>query len=150
MPILVREDIEERMARGNLVFTPELDAFQLQAHTIDLRLGFTFLVPRLWQVTERGRVALVFDPLEGGHAHFDPVELEPGQYFEMLPGERVLVSTLERITMPNDISAMSRIGFAACPGTDVDPACSSSITRSPSAARIFSASPAYRTGHSGS
>ncbi|MGZ6390416.1 MAG: dCTP deaminase [Ktedonobacterales bacterium] len=106
MAILVREDIEARIARGNIVFTPALDTFQLQAHTVDLRLGFTFLVPRLWQVTERGRVALVFDPLDGGHAHFDPVELEPGQYFELLPGERVLVSTLERITMPNDVSAV--------------------------------------------
>lgn len=106
MSVLVRADIEERIARGDLVFTPKLDAFQLQAHTVDLRLGFTFLIPRLWQMTERGRVALTLDQLEGGHHHFDPIELEPGQYFELLPGERVLVSTLEHITMPPDISAV--------------------------------------------
>jgi|SRR5579871_172188 dCTP deaminase len=106
MAILVREDIEVRIARGEIGFTPPLDRFQLQAHSVDLRLGFTFLVPRLWQMTPRGRVALTFDPLDGGHQHFDPIELEPGQYFELLPGERVLVSTLERISMPNDISGI--------------------------------------------
>jgi hypothetical protein len=73
MSILAREDIEERIARGELVFTPPLDSFQIQGHTIDLRLGFTFLVPRQWRVSDRGREALIFDPLEGGHQHFDPI-----------------------------------------------------------------------------
>jgi dCTP deaminase len=106
MSILARQDIEARIARGELVFTPPLDGFQIQGHTIDLRLGFTFLVPRQWRLTERGREALIFDPLEGGHRHFEPIELEPGQYFELLPGERVLVSTLERVTVPNDLSGV--------------------------------------------
>jgi dCTP deaminase len=106
MSILAREDIEARIAHGELSFNPPLDRFQIQGHTIDLRLGFTFLVPRQWRVTERGREALIFDPLEGGHGHFDPIELEAGQYFELLPGERVLVSTLERVALPNDLSGV--------------------------------------------
>lgn len=106
MSILTHEEIEERIASGEMAFTPPIDVFQLQGHTIDLRLGYTFLVPRQWQVTERGRVALIFDPLEGGHHHFDPIELEPGQYFELLPGERILVSTLESIVVPNDLSGV--------------------------------------------
>lgn len=106
MSILVQNDIEARIRRGELVFTPALDALQLQGHTVDLRLGFTFLVPRQWRLTAKGREARVFDPLEGGHEHFEPIELEPGQYFEVLPGERVLVSALERIAMPRDLSAV--------------------------------------------
>lgn len=106
MSILVLADIKERIQCGDLVFTPPLDAFQYQAHTIDLRLGFTFMVPRLWHMTQKGRVALTFDPLDGGHEHFDAIELEAGQYFELLPGERVLVSTLEHIAVPSDLSGI--------------------------------------------
>ena len=119
MSVLVRGEIEARIARGELVFTPELDALQLQAHSVDLRLGFTFLVPRQWEVSERGRVALTFDHLEGGDQHFDVVELEPGQYFEVLVGEGVIASTLERITLPSDLvgqlyprSSVNRQGLA--------------------------------------
>ena len=42
------------------------------------------------------------------------------------------------------------IGLAESPGTDVDPACSSSLTRSPSVARIRSASRSNRAGQAGS
>jgi dCTP deaminase len=119
MSVLVRDEIEERIARGELGFTPPLDELQMQAHSVDLRLGFTFLIPRQWQLTERGRVALTFDHLEGGDQHFDVVELEPGQYFEVLVGEGVIASTLERISLPNDLvghlyprSSVNRRGLA--------------------------------------
>ena len=119
MSMLVRAEIEDRIARGDLAFTPELDALQLQAHSVDLRLGFTFLVPRQWQVTERGREALTFDHLEGGNQQFDVVELEPGQYFEVLVGEGVIASTLEHISLPTDLaghlyprSSVNRRGLA--------------------------------------
>src|SRR5271165_4849783 len=45
---------------------------------------------------------------------------------------------------------MSMIGLAASPGTDVDPVCSSSTTRSPSAVRILSAARRKSSGHCGS
>src|SRR5579859_4227947 len=44
--------------------------------------------------------------------------------------------------------SMSIIGFAAKPGTDVEPTCSSRSTRSPSTPRTRSASRAKSTGHS--
>lgn len=119
MSMLVRAEIEERLANGQLAFTPELDELQLQAHAVDLRLGYTFLIPRQWQVTDRGRVALTFDHLEGGEQRFDVVELEPGQYFEVLVGEGVIASTLERIALPADLvghlyprSSVNRRGLA--------------------------------------
>jgi dCTP deaminase len=119
MSMLVRAEIEARIAQGQLAFTPELDELQLQAHAVDLRLGYTFLIPRQWQVTDRGRVALTFDHLEGGDQRFDVVELEPGQYFEVLVGEGVIASTLERIALPTDLaghlyprSSVNRRGLA--------------------------------------
>ncbi len=38
--------------------------------------------------------------------YFDVVELEQGQCFEILPGEHVIVSTLEKLSMPNDVMAV--------------------------------------------
>ncbi|HEX9069705.1 MAG TPA: dCTP deaminase [Ktedonobacterales bacterium] len=106
MSVLTRDDLLVRIERGELKFEPALDSFQLQGHSVDLRLGSTFLVPRQWELTSRGREALIFDPLAGGHSHFQSIELEQGQFFDLLPGERVLVSTLERIVVPPDISGV--------------------------------------------
>jgi deoxycytidine triphosphate deaminase len=50
---------------------------------------------------------------------FDVIELEEGQYFELLPGEHISVSSLETIKLPKDImavlyprSSVSRRGLA--------------------------------------
>ncbi len=119
MSLLTKSDILAAIRSGALGFTPELDTFQLQAHAVDLRLGFTFLVPRHWQLTREGRVAIQLDHLDGGSSHFDTVELEPGQVFDLLPGEGVIVSTLETIHMPDNLvghmyprSSVNRQGLA--------------------------------------
>lgn len=107
MAILTRKEIVERIGSGDIAFSPNLDKFQLHAHSIDLRLGFTFLVPKSWQMTPKGREALqidVFDPKMP--PYFDVLELEQGQYFDILPGEYVSVSTLESIKVPNDLMAV--------------------------------------------
>jgi dCTP deaminase len=107
MAILTRDEIVERVQSGNLGILPALDSFQLQAHAVDLRLGFTFLIPKSWRMTERGRSALTIDPLrDHGPEYFDVVELEQGQTFDLLPGEYVLVSTFETIKLPDDLMAV--------------------------------------------
>jgi hypothetical protein len=58
MSILVKDDILTFIKKGKIVFTPELDIFQLQGHAIDLRLGYTFLIPKSWQLTKEGRKAI--------------------------------------------------------------------------------------------
>lgn len=103
MAVLVKEQILKRIAEGNITFTPHVDTFQVQMHAIDLRIGFTFLVPKLWQVTDKGREAIVVDHLDGGRKHFEVLQLEEGQYFEVLPNEFVIISTLEKIKMPADL-----------------------------------------------
>lgn len=107
MSILTHNEIIERVKNGEIAFSPSLDSFQLQAHAVDLRLGFTFLIPKVWRMTESGREAFAIDPLrEHGPEYFDVIELEQGQHFDLLPHEYVLVSTFETIKIPDDLMAV--------------------------------------------
>jgi dCTP deaminase len=107
MAILTGKDILARIEKGDIEITPSLDAFQLQTHAIDLRLGFTFLSPKPWRLTDKGRETVDIDPLkEHGPEYFDIIELEQGQFFELMPGEYVLVSSFESIKVPNDLMAV--------------------------------------------
>ena len=107
MSILTKQEILERVHSGNIGINPGLDSFQLQAHAVDLRLGFTFLIPKAWRMTDHGREALSIDPLrDHGPEYFDVIELEQGQHFDLLPEEYVLVSTFETIKIPNDLMAI--------------------------------------------
>lgn len=107
MSVITKKQILSRVEKGEIGFTPSLDSFQLQEHAVDLRLGFTFLIPKIWHLTPRGRESLDithFDKNNSGF--FDVVELEEGQYFELLPQEYVLVNTLETIKVPKDLMAV--------------------------------------------
>lgn len=100
--VLTKREILERIKKGELSFNPSLDKFQLQPSSIDLRLGFTFLVPKTWEMVPAGRVALHIEYGET-KTNFDVVELEEGQGFEILPRELVVVSTLESLRLPSDL-----------------------------------------------
>lgn len=105
--ILTKENILKRIEADELSFHPPLDSFQLQAHSVDLRLGFTFMVPKLWRLTDKGRESVNFSPLENpGEEYFDVVELEKGQHFDLLPEEHILVSTFESVKIPHDLMAV--------------------------------------------
>lgn len=107
MSILTKKQILERTASGDMSFSPALDKFQLQDHAVDLRLGFSFLVPRSWKMTSVGREALPIRSLENyGPGEFEVIELEEGQFFELLPQEHILVSSLESIKVPTDLMAV--------------------------------------------
>lgn len=109
MSILTKKDILSRVGQGDIAFAPSLDSFQLQGHSVDLRLGYTFLIHKSWRVSKKGREAIAINPLENGGSgerHFEVVELEEGQYFELLPNEHVTVSSLETIKVPNDLMAV--------------------------------------------
>lgn len=107
MSVLTKAEILQRVKEKNIVVNPGLDAFQVQAHAIDLRLGFTFLLPKAWRMTAQGREAMMIDPLrDHGPEYFDVIELEQGQAFDLLPQEYVLVSTFETIKIPNDLMAI--------------------------------------------
>ncbi len=99
--ILARQDILDQIKLGGIRITPELDQFQMQPHAIDLRLGYKFLIPRNWTLDEHGRRAIKvsIDDVDNHREQFDVVELQPGQYFELLPNEFVIGTSLERIEM---------------------------------------------------
>lgn len=99
--ILTRKDILERMEKGDIRLTPEVDQFQLQPHAIDLRLGYKFLIPRNWTLDEKGRRAIKVS-IEDRETHkeqFDEIQLQPGQFFELLPNEFIIGTSLERIEL---------------------------------------------------
>lgn len=107
MAIITKEQILDYMGKGKIEFKPGLDKFQLRAHSVDLRLGFTFLIPKIWKLTEKGREAVSIDHFsKNKQQYFDTIELEKGQYFDLLPREYVLVSTFESIKVPSDLMAV--------------------------------------------
>ncbi|MBI2472972.1 2'-deoxycytidine 5'-triphosphate deaminase [Candidatus Uhrbacteria bacterium] len=108
MSVLIRQEILSLIETKALVFTPALDQFQIQPHAVDLRLGYKFLIPRNWTVDEKGRRAIkvAIDDVETHQEQFDEVQLQPGQYFELLPNEFVIGTSLERI----ELNAMDLMG----------------------------------------
>ncbi|MFA6131305.1 MAG: dCTP deaminase [Patescibacteria group bacterium] len=99
--ILTRKEIIERIHSNDLGFNPAIDEFQLQPHALDLRLGYRFLIPKNWVMTDHGRRALKIS-IEDVDIHaeqFEEVILKPGQYFDLLPNEFVIGTSLERIEM---------------------------------------------------
>ncbi len=99
--ILTRKSIHKRIQNKDLVFDPGLDKFQMQPHAVDLRLGYKFLVPKNWIMTDNGRHALKVSIAEDDYhsEQFDEIILKPGQYFDLLPNEFVIGTSLENIEM---------------------------------------------------
>lgn len=106
--ILTSQEILDRITKNELAFAPSIDQFQIQQHSVDLRLGFSFLIPKAWEITNEGRVAVKTDHLDFDHKSMRHtlVELEEGQFFDILPGEYVAVTTLEKIKLPDDLMAI--------------------------------------------
>ena len=101
MSVLTKKEILSRIAKKEIIFTPELDQYQIQPASLDLRIGWSFYVPYTWIYNEKGRVAVNADYLDyqNTEEYFKLIKLKPGQYFEILPEEFILISTLEKITL---------------------------------------------------
>ena len=97
--ILTRHDILELIEKEELNFIPSLDRFQNQPHAVDLRLGTVFYLPKTWKLTDKGREIIAVDVTECAGDNYEKIELEPGQYFDLAPGESIIASTLERIEL---------------------------------------------------
>jgi deoxycytidine triphosphate deaminase len=101
MAILSRAKIIEAIENGKLAFDPGLDKFQFSPIAIDLRVGSNFFVPRLSEMGEKGRTEISVDHLDNktNNEILDQIHLEPGQVFHLLPGEFILISSLEKISI---------------------------------------------------
>ncbi len=105
--VLTKKEILQAIEKKDLEFDPVIDGFQLQPHAIDLRLGYEFKLPKNWQLTKNGRQAINIDPLRQKESNnFETIKLKPGQYFEILPKEFILATTLEKISI-NRLDLMS-------------------------------------------
>ena len=107
--ILNSHDIKDEISKGLIAFAPALDGFQVQPNSIDLRVGWSFYIPETWEYTDAGRVAIRADYLDiqKNKHYFKLIKLKPGQYFEILPNEFIIISTLEKLSLnAPDVAAM--------------------------------------------
>lgn len=96
--VLTRNEILSEIKQKGIGFKPMIDGFQLQPHAVDLRLGKEFFVPKKWKLTKKGREAIIIDPFSAvDSSNFENLDLDFGQFFELLPGEFVIAKTLEEI-----------------------------------------------------
>ena len=110
MPVLSDRTIKEQLASGRIVIEP-LDENSIQPASIDLRLDDTF---RIFQVTTRPYVD-VREPVED---FTELVTIDHDQPFILQPGAFCLATTLEVITLPDDLvarvdgrSSLGRLGL---------------------------------------
>lgn len=95
MSLLTAPIIRQEMAAGTIKFEPEIDDTQIQAISVDLRLGNEFRVFKRWP---DGMPAT-----EDANYHDFTKEVVQDE-FRLKPQETVLGVTLEKVTLPNNIS----------------------------------------------
>jgi dCTP deaminase len=101
--VLSKKDILNKIKEEGLKFEPNIDKFQLQPNGVDLRLGWSFYSPKNWTINDQGRTGLNVDYTEYASKNsMDLIKLQPGQYFELLPKEFVIASTLEKMSIEDD------------------------------------------------
>lgn len=119
--VLSKKELLQYINEGKIGFTPGVDAFQLQPISIDLRIGSSFYVPESWRYEGEGRRAIEPDYLNKnfGKDNFRLIKIKPGQFFEVMPGELILASSLEKVEFKSNNlmavlyprSSMVRRGF---------------------------------------
>ena len=103
--VLTQQEILKYVKSNKIRFTPALDQFQLQGHAVDLRLGYEFRIAKTSGITPKGREAFSVD-YSDSKVRFDLIKLREEQYFDILPKESVIVTSLEKISLPKNIMAI--------------------------------------------
>ena len=100
-----------RLLDENRLRIAPLEDNQIQPASVDIRLGSTFLA-------FRRHTSECIDPREMNDTLMEPVAVADDQPFILHPGEFVLGTTLERLTLPDDIvarvegkSSLGRLGL---------------------------------------
>ncbi|MGL4525429.1 MAG: dCTP deaminase [Aestuariivirga sp.] len=118
---MIKAEILERLARDDatgLWIEPLLDEKQIGEATVDLRLGYDFLVSI---VTRRPYIGIARDDerFRAISTYFQPTRRELGERFILYPDQVVLATTLEYIALPSDCyadvltrSSYTRLGIA--------------------------------------
>jgi dCTP deaminase len=108
--ILSDGTIRRLLAAGRIVIDPLEESF-IQPASVDVRLDRTFLAFRRHTTTD-------IDPWNTPDSLMEPVHVAEGDSFILHPGEFVLGTTFERLTLPDDIvariegkSSLGRLGL---------------------------------------
>jgi dCTP deaminase len=96
MAVLTRDEILRRLSAGEIVIDPYSES-QVGPASVDLHLASTFRVFR--------RVREIFHVTEEAdyEAVSEVIDVAPGDYFVLMPGETCHGLTKERIALPDDL-----------------------------------------------
>ena len=108
--LLSDRDLHKEIAAGRVRVEP-FDPGMIQPSSVDVRLD------RFFRVFENHKYSVIDPSIEQGELTRE-VEVEPNEFFILHPGEFVLASTYEVITLPDDIagrlegkSSLGRLGL---------------------------------------
>ncbi|PPQ25727.1 dCTP deaminase [Rhodopila globiformis] len=107
MRLLARSDVEQRLHSNGLdqiFIDPLLDRSQIGEVTVDLRLGYDFLVSVLTRkpFVSVDRSDHEFRSIE---SYFQSTRRELGEKFILYPNQTVITTSLEYVGLPNDVFA---------------------------------------------
>ena len=106
MSLLTREELRARInsgLEGQIFIDPLLGDDQIGAVSVDLRLGYDFLVSVL---TQRPSISLHPDNDHSGpEVFFQSTRRDLGDVFLVHPGQTVLATSLEYMGLPSDVYA---------------------------------------------
>ncbi len=95
--LLSDRDIRAELDSGRVVLDPD-DRAMLQPSSVDVRMD------RFFRLFDNHKYAVI-DPAEEQPDLTRLVDVEPGEAFVLHPGEFVLASTYEVVTLPDDVAA---------------------------------------------
>ncbi|KKC37998.1 dCTP deaminase [Devosia epidermidihirudinis] len=106
-PTLLKAEIESRLGLNGskgLWIEPLLDSAQIGEISVDLRLGYDFLVSI---VTRRPFIGLTKsdEGFRSMSSYFQPTRRDLGERFVLYPGQVALTTTLEYVALPRDVYA---------------------------------------------
>lgn len=121
---LGRQNILERLSKGDLVIDPLPTEEQFSTFAVDLRLGTQFLQVPLARHPGFGIEAPIAVPSSPKES---PKEISIGSYFTLNPATTVMATTVEYVRMPEDLAgflsprlAWERLGLSVGTGV-IDP-----------------------------
>ena len=95
--LLSDRDIRAQLAAGRVVLSPH-DEAMVQPSSVDVRLD------RFFRLFDNHKYALI-DPAQDQSELTRAIDVAPDEPFMLHPGEFVLGSTFEQVTLPDDVAA---------------------------------------------